>query len=53
MAQRALDPQRHELVVVVEEPRHADDGVAPQELDRDGGIVQVDVAVLDLVQEIR
>jgi hypothetical protein len=44
MAERALDPDRFEMRSF-EESRQADHGVLAQELQRDGGIVEIDASV--------
>src|SRR4029079_13530312 len=44
VAERAGDADAGELVRVVHRTLHADDGVELQQCDRDGGIVEIDLA---------
>src|SRR5262245_34226036 len=51
MTERALDADRLQRSGAVEDARHDDDSVKPQQRDRHGRIVQVDVASLELLEE--
>jgi hypothetical protein len=51
VAQRTLDPHRADPPLIVEETRHADDGIELEQLERGRGILQVDLAARDRALE--